>query len=89
MSGDLLDSVCLSRKTVINIMSTGRVEIYLVTIQQLDGHCRLPIPHDRVWIGSSLLICGYSSLYTEAVWIGFSSVSHFIWVAHVFWFIHY
>ena len=31
------------------------------------------------WIGSSVLVCGYFSMYTEEVWIGSNSIGLFVW----------
>ena len=35
-------------------------------------------------IVSSVLVCRYFAMHTEEVWIGFSSVGHFVWATHVF-----
>jgi hypothetical protein len=37
------------------------------------------------WIATFPLVCGYFGMYTEEVWSGSNSVSHFVWVAHLFW----
>ena len=37
-------------------------------------------PHGQDGFRASILVCGYFGMYTEGDWIGFSSVSPFVWV---------
>ena len=37
-------------------------------------------PHGQDGFQASILVCGYFGMYTEGDWIGFSSVSPFVWV---------